>query len=84
MITNNHYTPPPHGSKRTAQSQCDRMRRTSAPSRVTALTRVRFGILGVAGVFPLEDIVHIDPDHFKRVMPEWPGYVKIDSENAGV
>jgi hypothetical protein len=45
---------------------------------------VRFGILGVAGVFPLEDIVHIDPDHFKRVMPEWPGYVKIDSENAGV
>ncbi|CAJ1329655.1 unnamed protein product, partial [Effrenium voratum] len=27
------------------------------------------------GIFPLEDIVHIDPDHFKAVMPEWPAYV---------
>jgi len=26
------------------------------------------------GYFPLEDIVHIDPDHFKRLMPEWDGY----------
>jgi len=26
-------------------------------------------------IFPLEDIVHIDPDHFKAVMPEWSAYV---------
>ena len=27
------------------------------------------------GYFPLEDIVCIDPDHFKKMMPEWPHYV---------
>ncbi len=27
------------------------------------------------GYFPLENIVHIDPDYFKRVMPEWHGHV---------
>jgi hypothetical protein len=27
------------------------------------------------GYFPLENIVHIDPDHFKSVMTEWPGYM---------
>ena len=26
------------------------------------------------GYFPLEEISHIDPDHFKKLMPEWPGY----------
>ena len=28
------------------------------------------------GIFPLEDIVHIDPDHFKQVMPEWQAYLQ--------
>mmetsp|Transcript_47 Transcript_47/g.135 ORF Transcript_47/g.135 Transcript_47/m.135 type:complete len:657 (+) Transcript_47:21-1991(+) len=33
------------------------------------------------GYFPLESIVHVDPDGFKLMMPEWPGYVdKIGSE----
>jgi hypothetical protein len=27
------------------------------------------------GYFPIEDIVCIDPDHFKKMMPEWGGYV---------
>ena len=35
------------------------------------------------GYFPLEDIVHIDPDHFKRLMPEWDRYVGHDRERAG-
>ncbi len=26
------------------------------------------------GYFPVENIVRIDPDYFKLVMPEWPGY----------
>lgn len=34
------------------------------------------------GYFPLEDIVHIDPDHFKKLMPEWQGYLA-RSQNAG-
>jgi hypothetical protein len=34
------------------------------------------------GYFPLETIVHIDPDHFKRLMPEWSEYTK-RSEQAG-
>ena len=34
------------------------------------------------GYFPLEDIVHIDPDHFKRLMPEWDVYVS-KGEPAG-
>jgi hypothetical protein len=33
------------------------------------------GWLSEQGIFPLEDIVHIDPDHFKNVMPEWDRYV---------
>eukprot|EP00301_Raphidiophrys_heterophryoidea_P022329 c6513_g1_i2.p1 GENE.c6513_g1_i2~~c6513_g1_i2.p1 ORF type:complete len:622 (+),score=132.55 c6513_g1_i2:100-1866(+) len=33
--------------------------------------------------FPLENIVHIDPDHFKQMMPEWPGYVAQAGETAG-
>ena len=28
------------------------------------------------GYFPLEDIVHIDPDHFKELMPEWAAYME--------
>ena len=35
------------------------------------------------GYFPLEDIVHIDPDHFKRLMPEWERYVAHHRERAG-
>ena len=33
------------------------------------------GWMSSEGIFPLENIVHIDPDHFKRVMPEWKGYI---------
>ena len=32
------------------------------------------------GYFPLEDIVCIDPDHFKRMMPEWREYTRSGSE----
>eukprot|EP01043_Picozoa_sp_COSAG02_P001835 COSAG02_NODE_39_length_48074_cov_106.508890_48_plen_631_part_01 len=32
------------------------------------------------GYFPLEDIVCIDPDHFKKMMPEWPHYVSAGSD----
>merc|ERR1712137_238980 len=35
------------------------------------------------GVFPLEKIAHVDPDHFKQVMPEWDGYKAKDSAVAG-
>ena len=35
------------------------------------------------GFFPLENIVHIDPDHFKSVMPEWDGYTSVDTGSAG-
>ena len=31
----------------------------------------------------MEKLVHIDPDYFKRVMPEWEEYCKFDSERAG-
>mmetsp|Transcript_10557 Transcript_10557/g.24558 ORF Transcript_10557/g.24558 Transcript_10557/m.24558 type:complete len:688 (+) Transcript_10557:264-2327(+) len=34
------------------------------------------------GYFPIEDIVHVDPDHFKRIMPEWPEYTA-RGEEAG-
>jgi len=34
-------------------------------------------------IFPLEHIVHIDPDYFKTMMPEWQGYIAADSEEAG-
>lgn len=33
------------------------------------------GWLSQQGIFPLEDIVHIDPDHFKSVLPEWKSFV---------
>lgn len=39
--------------------------------------------LSRTGVFPLDNIVNIDPDHFKSAMPEWEGYKKISSEDAG-
>ncbi|CAK0839254.1 unnamed protein product [Prorocentrum cordatum] len=32
------------------------------------------------GFFPLENIVHVDPDAFKMMMPEWPKYVKKSGE----
>jgi hypothetical protein len=35
------------------------------------------------GAFPLENIVHIDPDAFKQVMPEWRFYLAADSASAG-
>eukprot|EP00434_Breviolum_minutum_P003629 symbB.v1.2.003196.t1/scaffold158.1/size292703/9 len=35
------------------------------------------------GFFPLENIVHIDPDAFKMMMPEWPDYVARDRDCAG-
>eukprot|EP00301_Raphidiophrys_heterophryoidea_P006514 c12624_g1_i4.p1 GENE.c12624_g1_i4~~c12624_g1_i4.p1 ORF type:complete len:650 (-),score=176.97 c12624_g1_i4:284-2233(-) len=34
------------------------------------------------GYFPLENIVRVDPDYFKRLMPEWEGYSKLDPETA--
>ena len=33
------------------------------------------GWLSEQGIFPLEHIVHIDPDYFKSQLPEWDGYV---------
>jgi len=33
--------------------------------------------------FPLENVVRIDPDHFKMVMPEWEGYIRRDKYSAG-
>ena len=38
--------------------------------------------LSECGIFPIEGFIRIDPDHFKRVMPEWEGYRK-KSEAAG-
>jgi len=35
------------------------------------------------GFFPLENIVHVDPDGFKLMMPEWSGYVEGNPEGAG-
>ena len=37
-----------------------------------------------AGHFPLEAIVHLDPDLFKTAMPEWDGYVALDPMSAEV
>lgn len=34
------------------------------------------GWMSSEGIFPLENIVHIDPDHFKHIMPEWSAYVE--------
>jgi hypothetical protein len=39
--------------------------------------------LSSQGLFPLEYIVHIDPDFFKRVMPEWRGYLTHSRDFAG-
>jgi hypothetical protein len=33
--------------------------------------------------FPLEDMVHIDPDRFKAIMPEWEGYKQHAPAEAG-
>mmetsp|Transcript_36464 Transcript_36464/g.65554 ORF Transcript_36464/g.65554 Transcript_36464/m.65554 type:complete len:657 (+) Transcript_36464:36-2006(+) len=33
--------------------------------------------------FPLENIVHVDPDAFKMMMPEWPMYVEKNRNDAG-
>jgi len=35
------------------------------------------------GYFPLKQMVRIDPDYFKTVMPEWLEYVKRDCATAG-
>ena len=42
----------------------------------TFKSTLRMARLTSPGYFPLEDIVHIDPDNFKRAMPEWDGYVR--------
>mmetsp|Transcript_19485 Transcript_19485/g.67574 ORF Transcript_19485/g.67574 Transcript_19485/m.67574 type:complete len:584 (+) Transcript_19485:122-1873(+) len=34
-------------------------------------------------ILPLRRIVHVDPDRFKQLMPEWPGYVRRDAASAG-
>jgi hypothetical protein len=39
--------------------------------------------LSRTGVFPLDDVVKIDCDHFKAAMPEWRGYVEHDAYTAG-
>jgi hypothetical protein len=39
--------------------------------------------LSKRGLFPVEYIVHIDPDFFKRIMPEWSKYVSVNKEFAG-
>eukprot|EP00927_Polykrikos_kofoidii_P055448 TRINITY_DN4969_c0_g1_i3.p1 TRINITY_DN4969_c0_g1~~TRINITY_DN4969_c0_g1_i3.p1 ORF type:complete len:639 (+),score=56.05 TRINITY_DN4969_c0_g1_i3:232-1917(+) len=39
--------------------------------------------LSRVGVLPLEKLVHIDPDHYKQMMPEWEGYKSRDAGQAG-
>ena len=39
--------------------------------------------LSEKGYFPLENIVHVDPDRFKTMMPEWSGYLSHDESSAG-
>ena len=36
--------------------------------------------LSKCGIFPLENVVHIDSDRFKHVMPEWDGYMNDSPE----
>ena len=36
-----------------------------------------------AGIFPLDEVVTIDPDLFKAALPEWDEYVKRDALKAG-
>ena len=40
--------------------------------------------LSRTGVFPLDRVVKIDPDHFKSIMPEWKGYTKYDKDNNSI
>jgi len=35
------------------------------------------------GFFPLENIVHVDPDAFKALMPEWTKYRALSGDDAG-
>lgn len=35
------------------------------------------------GYLPLKHLVHIDPDYFKTLMPEWKGYLDRNPESAG-
>ncbi|KAJ9440959.1 Glutaredoxin-C4 [Diplonema papillatum] len=35
------------------------------------------------GYFPLPDLVQIDPDRFKELLPEWDGYLEVDPHSAG-
>ncbi len=35
------------------------------------------------GIFPLSQVVQIDPDLFKTALPEWPGYVRREALMAG-
>lgn len=35
-----------------------------------------FETMSTRGYFPIENIVRIDPDFFKQLMPEWQGYVQ--------
>jgi hypothetical protein len=39
--------------------------------------------LSAQKLFPLEYIVHVDPDFFKSIMPEWTRYRDLDEEQAG-
>jgi hypothetical protein len=39
--------------------------------------------LSRTGVFPLDSVVKIDPDHFKSAMPEWEGYKTANQLEAG-
>jgi len=41
------------------------------------------GWLSQHSEFPLEDLVHIDPDQYKSMMPEWAKYVENGNGNAG-
>ena len=34
-------------------------------------------------ILPLRRVVHVDPDRFKRLMPEWPSYMSSDAKCAG-
>lgn len=35
------------------------------------------------GILPLSHVVQVDPDIFKRALPEWPGYVAANPRTAG-
>lgn len=39
--------------------------------------------LSAEKLFPLEYVVHVDPDFFKSIMPEWTHYRDVDEEQAG-